>query len=108
MVALRQHAQNSTPGGGSSVTVTLGSATVAGNALIVAIGTVTSTVTISSVALGGVTTGFAQDVTVSNTTNPTAPISSFIWSNDSIASGQTSVVVTASTSTFLLVDVFDV
>lgn len=91
-MAFVQEAQNA--GTGSSITVTLGSNTTAGNALVVMTITAGSTNgSISGITLGGAAGNFASEVVFG--TSGSHAIAS-CWSDPDCAGGQTSVVISNS------------
>lgn len=94
MVAFVQSANNSGTNG-STVTVTLGSATTAGNCLVVATQGADSSVNqaVSGITLGGSAGNFAALVSPIGTAGTTAGIVD-MWADPNCAGGQTSVVVT--------------
>lgn len=101
-VTLVQHAQGSAQA--SSVTVTLGSNTTAGNCVVAAIGIITNgnfaNTTVSSITLGGSAGNFSQLAA-------DADGSAFIWADPNCAGGQTSVAVTAAAGTQIFADVYE-
>jgi hypothetical protein len=76
----------------TTLTVTLGSSTTAGNCLVVCIGTQesTSNPTVSGITLGGGADNFAA----ANTAYSNTAINAAIWADPNCAGGQTSVVIT--------------
>lgn len=105
-ITLVQHAQNN----GSlvtSVTVTLGSNTTAGNCLVVCVATNNTTTTISGITLGGSAGNFSQIVSQASPAVFGSGASCFIWADPNCAGGQTSVVVTFSASVKAAVDVYE-
>lgn len=103
MVALVQHASN-TAASGTSVTVTLGAGTTAGNFLVACVTTPVNDATVTSITLGGSAGNWAQAIDQTNATFPTM----YIWTDPNCAGGQTSVVVHLSTSDAPAVDVYEV
>jgi len=89
--ALRQSASN-TATSGTSLTITLGSATVAGNCLIIKVSASQGTTnpTVSTITLGGSSTNLVKAVQ----NNVAGFFDTEIWAIWNIAGGQTSVVVT--------------
>lgn len=94
--SLVQSASN-TATSGTSVTVTLGSSTTAGNCLVVYVGEVESTTnpTVSGITLGGNAGNFAQAGAAINDADANCEI----WTDQNCAGGQTSVVVTFNAGT---------
>lgn len=99
MVALVQAPVSNSGSTGTTLTLTLGTATTAGNCLVVVITTHNgSTVnpTISGVTLGGAAGNFASLFSTGSATDES--ISAF-WTDPNCAGGQTSVVITFSSVT---------
>ena len=91
----------------STVTVTLGSATTAGNCLVacIALGSGSSLATISSITLGGSAGNWAQLKAVGDLTTGAEQLAS--WADPSCAGGQTSVVINCTGASVLLAQVFE-
>ena len=92
--------------GVSTLTVTLGSPTTAGN-LLIAMLSVDGGQTPSGIALTGGSDTFTKDAQVVST-NPTAPVNLSCWSDPSCSGGHTQLVATASASSGLLMLVWEV
>lgn len=101
-ITLKQSAQNST-NNGSSVTVTLGSATTAGNCIVVAVG-IGANDTVTGITLGGSAGNFAS---LAGTDGSTTTQAGWIWADPNCAGGQTSVIVTPSGTARILASVFE-
>ena len=95
-IALVQSASN-TATTGSSVTVTLGSATTLGHCLVVCVGTASSSsVTVSGIKIGGSADNFALAKALTDT--PTRDTDAEVWTDQDIGESSTSVIVTLSGS----------
>jgi hypothetical protein len=77
---------------GTSLTITLSSATTAGNCIVVCLGSTEATdnPTISGITLGGSAGNFAA----SNTAYSNSNVNAAIWANPNCAGGDTSIVIT--------------
>ena len=91
----------------SSVTVTLGSATTAGNCVIacIALGNSSSTSAVSSVTLGGSAGNFSQIKAVGDLAVGAEQLA--IWVDPNCAGGQTSVAITQTTGLVTMAWVFE-
>lgn len=91
MTATLVQSKSGTGSSGTTLTITLNSATVAGNCLVVCIGTQQGTTnpTVSGVTLGGSAGNFAAAATAYNSSFDNAAI----WVDPNCAGGQTSVVI---------------
>jgi hypothetical protein len=104
-VARVQFGENSNSGV-TSLTVTLGSSTTAGN-LLVALLSVDGGSTPSGITLTGSSDTFTKDAQVIST-NPIAGINLSLWSDPSCSAGHTQVVATAAASSGILLMVWEV
>jgi hypothetical protein len=97
-LSLVQSASNTGGVGSSSVTVTLGSPTTAGNCLVVSVGTLdgVTPVTVSGITLGGAAGNFAQAAGLTETDSISVSVDCETWTDQNCAGGQTSIVVTLS------------
>lgn len=106
MVARVQFAE-ATNSGVSTLTVTLGSATTAGNLLLVAFSVDGGSATPNAPTLTGGSDTFHQDANVTST-NPIASINLSVYSAANISGGHTQVVGTSSIAAGLLMMVWEV
>jgi hypothetical protein len=90
----------------TGLTVTLGSATTAGNLLVIAV-SVDGTVQTPAVTLVGSTDTFVQDASATNT-NPIANIGLSLWSDPNCSGGHTQINVHVTSSAGLLVAIWEV
>lgn len=104
-VARVQFGENANSGV-TTLTVTLGAATTAGN-LLIAMLSVDGGQTPSGITLTGGSDTFTKDAQVTQT-NPTASINLSCWSDPNCSGGHTQLVATASASTGLLMMVWEV
>lgn len=104
MVAFVQVASNT---GGSSVTVTLGSGTTAGNCLVacIAMGNGGTLASVSSVKLGGAADNWAQLKAVGDLTTGAEQLA--VWADPNCAGGQTAVAITVTGAAVTLAYVFE-
>jgi hypothetical protein len=99
MVALVQAPVSNSANTGTTLTLTLGTPTTAGNCLVVCISAHTGATTnpsISGVTLGGSAGNFASVLTAGG---PTDESNTAIWADPNCAGGQTSVVITFGSAT---------
>lgn len=97
MVALVQAPASNSANTGTTLTLTLGTPTTAGNCLVVCISTHTGSTTnpsITGVTLGGAADNFASIFQTGSTSSSAAESITAIWADPNCAGGQTSVVVT--------------
>lgn len=103
-ISFVQQASNT---GTSTVTVTLGSNTTAGNCLVVciALGSAGSLASVASVKLGGVADNFSQLKAVGDLTTGAEQLA--VWADPNCAGGQTAVAITLNVAAVSLAYVFE-
>jgi len=92
-----QHKRGGPTGGSTSLSVTLDSATTAGNGLIVTAGATAGTGGVTGITLGGSADNWHSDLHVRNT-GGVVPVDADIWSDPSCAGGQTAVLLSYPTT----------